>query len=270
VLDHLKRGTLQLKLVRMLVLDEADNMLDQGFAPDVERIVARTPRSRQTALFSATMPSWVQRIGAKHLSDPEVLVAEEGDGSDPDIDHAVVEAYTEDKFQVLRRLLDEPAAGATLVFGRTKRGVRNLGERLQAQGYRVAVLQGNLDQKARDRALEEFRSGRVPILVATNVAARGLDILHVERVINYELPETHELFTHRVGRTGRMGRTGRAITLVSAADLSKWQAIERGLGRRLPRVSPTGEPAPRPQTTSRMRMPSTWRRRGWSRPRVRA
>ena len=270
VLDHLKRGTLQLKLLRMLVLDEADNMLDQGFAPDVERIVARTPRSRQTALFSATMPSWVQRIGAKHLSDPEVLVAEEGDGSDPDIDHAVVEAYTEDKFQVLRRLLDEPAAGATLVFGRTKRGVRNLGERLQAQGYRVAVLQGNLDQKARDRALEEFRSGRVPILVATNVAARGLDILHVERVINYELPETHELFTHRVGRTGRMGRTGRAITLVSAADLSKWQAIERGLGRRLPRVSPTGEPAPRPQTTSRMRMPSTWRRRGWSRPRVRA
>jgi len=159
---------------------------------------------------------------------------------------------------------------ATLVFGRTKRGVRNLGERLQAQGYRVAVLQGNLDQKARDRALEEFRSGRVPILVATNVAARGLDILHVERVINYELPETHELFTHRVGRTGRMGRTGRAITLVSAADLSKWQAIERGLGRRLPRVSPTGEPAPRPQTTSRMRMRSTWRRRGWSRPRVRA
>ena len=270
VLDHLKRGTLQLKLVRMLVLDEADNMLDQGFAPDVERIVARTPRSRQTALFSATMPSWVQRIGAKHLSDPEVLVAEEGDGSDPDIDHAVVEAYTEDKFQVLRRLLDEPAAGATLVFGRTKRGVRNLGERLQAQGYRVAVLQGNLDQKARDRALEEFRSGRVPILVATNVAARGLDILHVERVINYELPETHELFTHRVGRTGRMGRTGRAITLVSAADLSKWQAIERGLGRRLPRVSPTGEPVPRPQITSRMRMPSTWRRRGWSRPRVRA
>ena len=270
VLDHLKRGTLQLKLLRMLVLDEADNMLDQGFAPDVERIVARTPRSRQTALFSATMPSWVQRIGAKHLSDPEVLVAEEGDGSDPDIDHAVVEAYTEDKFQVLRRLLDEPAAGATLVFGRTKRGVRNLGERLQAQGYRVAVLQGNLDQKARDRALEEFRSGRVPILVATNVAARGLDILHVERVINYELPETHELFTHRVGRTGRMGRTGRAITLVSAADLSKWQAIERGLGRRLPRVSPTGEPAPRPQTTSRMRMRSTWRRRGFSRPRVRA
>jgi len=268
VLDHLKRGTLQLKQLRMLVLDEADNMLDQGFAPDVERILSRTPQSRQTAMFSATIPPWVQRIGAKHLSDPEVLVAEEGDGSDPDIDHVVVEAYTEDKFQVLRRLLDEPAEGATLVFGRTKRGVHNLGRRLQGLGYRLAVLQGNLDQKARDRALEQFRSGQVSILVATNVAARGLDILHVERVINYELPETHELFTHRVGRTGRMGRTGRAITLVSAADLSKWQAIERGLGRRLPRVTASGEPSPQPQTAHRMRMPSRWRRRGWSRPRV--
>jgi ATP-dependent RNA helicase DeaD len=270
VLDHLKRGTLKLERLRMLVLDEADNMLDQGFAPDVERIVGRTPGSRQTALFSATIPSWVQKIGAKHLSDPEVLTAEEGDGSDPDIDHVVVEAYTEDKFRVLQRLLAEPTEGGTLVFGRTKRGVRNLGQRLETQGYRVAVLQGNLDQKARDRALDKFRSGQVPILVATNVAARGLDILHVERVINYELPETHELFTHRVGRTGRMGRTGRAITLVSAADLPKWQAIERGLGRRLPRVNPNGEPAARPQTTSRMRMPSRWRRRGFSRPRVRA
>jgi ATP-dependent RNA helicase DeaD len=245
-------------------------MLDQGFAPDVERILARTPQSRQTALFSATIPPWVERIGARHLSDPEVLAAEEGDGSDPDIDHVVVEAYGEDKFKVLRRLLDEPANGATLVFGRTKRGVHNLGQRLRAQGYRVAVLQGNLDQKARDRALEQFRSGQVPILVATNVAARGLDVLHVERVINYELPETHELFTHRVGRTGRMGRAGRAITLVSATDLSKWQAIERGLGRRLPRVSASGEPAPRPQAADRMRTPSRWRRRGWSRPRVRA
>jgi len=268
VLDHLKRGTLHLERLRMLVLDEADSMLDQGFAPDVERILSRTPQSRQTAMFSATIPPWVQRIGAKHLSDPEVLVAEEGDGSDPDIDHVVVEAYTEDKFQVLRRLLDEPAEGATLVFGRTKRGVHNLGRRLLGLGYRVAVLQGNLDQKARDRALEQFRSGRVSILVATNVAARGLDILHIERVINYELPETHDLFTHRVGRTGRMGRTGRAITLVSAADLSKWQAIERGLGRRLPRVSASGEPSPQPQTAHRMRTPSRWRRRGWSRLRV--
>ena len=270
VLDHLRRRTLRIERLRMLVLDEADEMLDQGFAPDVERILAMTPRSRQTALFSATIPPWVEKIAAKHLSDPEVLVAEEGDGSDPEIDHFVVEAYGEDKFQVLLRLLDEPTEGGTLVFGRTKRGVSNLGRRLQTQGYQVAVLQGNLDQKARDRALEQFRSGLVPILVATNVAARGLDILHIGRVINYELPETHELFTHRVGRTGRMGRSGRAITLVGATDLAKWQAIERGLGRRLPRVSASGKPAPvRPETAGAMKGPRSWGRRRWSRRRTR-
>ena len=270
VLDHLRRRTLRLEQLRMLVLDEADEMLDQGFAPDVERILAMTPRSRQTALFSATIPSWVDKIAAKHLSDPEVLVAEEGDGSDPEIEHFVVEAYREDKFKVLLRLLDEPAQGATLVFGRTKRGVRNLGRRLETQGYQVAVLQGNLDQKARDRALERFRSGVVPILVATNVAARGLDILNIGQVINYDLPETHELFTHRAGRTGRMGRSGRAITLVSATDLTKWQAIERGLGRRLPRVSASGKPAPvQPQPASTMKGSRSWGRRGWSRRRAR-
>jgi ATP-dependent RNA helicase DeaD len=270
VLDHLRRRTLRLEKLRMLVLDEADEMLDQGFAPDVERILAMTPRSRQTALFSATIPSWVDKIAAKHLSDPEVLVAEEGDGSDPEIDHFVVEAYREDKFKVLLRLLDEPAQGATLVFGRTKRGVRNLGRRLETQGYQVAVLQGNLDQKARDRALERFRSGAVPILVATNVAARGLDILNIGQVINYDLPETHELFTHRAGRTGRMGRSGRAITLVSAIDLTKWQAIERGLGRRLPRVSASGKPAPvQPLAASTMKGSRSWGRRGWSRRRAR-
>ncbi len=152
-----------------------------------------------------------------------------------------------------------------MVFGRTKRGVRNLGQRLQAQGHQVAVLQGNLSQAERERALEQFRSGRVSILVATNVAARGLDILHIERVINYELPETHELFTHRVGRTARMGRPGRAITLVSAVDLAKWQAIERGLGRRLPRASAGGEPAAvRTATATQARTastPSRWGRR---------
>ncbi len=270
VLDHLRRRTLRLERLRMLVLDEADQMLDQGFAPDVERILAVTPRSRQTALFSATIPPWVQRLAARHLSDPEALAGEETDGSEPDIDHVVMEAYGEDKFRVLLRLLAEPTEGATLVFGRTKRGVHNLGQRLQALGYEVAVLEGNLDQNARDRALERFRSGRAPILVATNVAARGLDILHIERVINYELPDSHELFTHRVGRTGRMGRTGRAITLVSAIDLPKWQAIERGLGRRLPRVSASGESAPvQPASGSRVST-SNWGRRRWSRRRATA
>jgi len=266
VLDHLKRRTLRLEEVQMLVLDEADEMLDRGFAPDVERIIAMTPRNRQTALFSATTPSWVEQIAAKHLKEPEIIKAEDDDGSEPDIEHLVMEVYREDKFQTLVRLLKEPVQGATLVFGRTKRGVRNLGRRLQTSGFRVAVLEGNLNQAQRDRALDSFRSGRVPVLVATNVAARGLDILHIERVINFELPETHELFTHRVGRTARMGRSGRAITLVSATDLPKWQAIERGLGVRLPRLSADGktvQAAPRPAAPSR-----GWRRRRFSRGRA--
>jgi len=266
VLDHIKRRNLKLQDLRMLVLDEADEMLDRGFAPDVERIIAVTPRSRQTALFSATTPSWVEQIAAKHLQDPEIVKSNEEDGSEPDIEHVVMEVYHEDKFQTLLRLLKEPVEGATLVFGRTKRGVRNLGRRLQVAGLRIAVLEGNLNQAQRDRALDSFRSGRVPILVATNVAARGLDILHIERVINFELPETHELFTHRVGRTARMGRPGRAITLVSATDLPKWQSIERGLGMRLPRLGADGttqQAAPPRPAASR-----GWRRSRWSRRRA--
>ncbi|MCJ7509991.1 MAG: DEAD/DEAH box helicase, partial [Dehalococcoidia bacterium] len=214
VLDHLRRRTLRLEQVRMLVVDEADEMLDLGFAPDVERILAMTPRSRQTALFSATTPPWVHTIAARHLVEPAVITSAVSEEVEPDIDHVVIEVWQGDKFQVLRQLLDESTNGATLVFGRTKHGVRNLGSRLEAAGYRVAVLQGNLSQGERDRALDSFRSGRVAILVATNVAARGLDVLSIERVINYELPETADLFTHRVGRTGRMGRSGRAITLI--------------------------------------------------------
>ena len=266
VLDHLKRRTLRLQDLRMLVLDEADEMLDRGFAPDVERIIAMTPRSRQTALFSATTPSWVEQIAAKHLKQPEIVQSDQADGSEPDINHLVMEVYREDKFQALVRLLKQPEEGATLVFGRTKHGVRNLGRRLQASGFKLAVLEGNLNQAQRDRALDSFRSGRVPILVATNVAARGLDIVHIARVINFELPETHELFTHRVGRTARMGRSGQAITLISAVDLPKWQAIERGLGVRLPRLTADGKTVTTPPPAS---APSRgWRRRRWSRGRA--
>ena len=266
VLDHLKRRTLRLQDLRMLVLDEADEMLDRGFAPDVERIIAMTPRSRQTALFSATTPSWVEQIAAKHLKQPEIVQSDQADGSEPDINHLVMEVYREDKFQALVRLLKQPEEGATLVFGRTKHGVRNLGRRLQASGFKVAVLEGNLNQAQRDRALDSFRSGQVPILVATNVAARGLDIVHIARVINFELPETHELFTHRVGRTARMGRSGQAITLISAVDLPKWQAIERGLGVKLPRLNADGKSVTTPPPAS---APSRgWRRRRWSRGRA--
>ncbi len=269
VLDHLKRRTLRLDSIKMLVLDEADEMLNRGFGPDVERILAMTPRSRQTALFSATTPAWVKNAAAKHLSQPEILTSDVEDGYEPDIDHVVMEVYREDKFQVLANLLREPVDGATLVFGRTKYGVRNLGRRLETMGFKLAVLQGNLQQSQRDRELAKFRSGQVPILVATNVAARGLDILHIGRVINYDLPDSHELFTHRVGRTGRMGRSGRAITLVGATDLTKWLEIERGLGIRLPRMGPDGKITEAPTVAAPgARTKSSWGKSRWSRRRA--
>ena len=242
VLDHLTRGTMRLDGITFLVLDEADEMLDRGFAPDVERILAQTPKERQTALFSATTPEWVHKVSTKYLNSPVVIETARGDEeSGPDIDHVVYEVWGEDKLTVLLRLLDEPTEGATLVFGRTKHGVRNLGDKLERMGYGVDVLQGNLSQGARDRVIEKFRAGKTPILLATNVAARGLDVLHVTRVINFELPETHELFTHRVGRTGRMGRSGSAITILGPGDLPKWREIERGLGRVLPRMTADGK-----------------------------
>ena len=251
LLDLLERGALRLDRISFVVLDEADEMLDRGFAPDVQRILAQCPKDRQTALFSATTPDWVHQVSAKYLKDPVVIAVASQDGEEPDIDHVVYEVWGGDKLAVLRKLLDEPTVGATLVFRRTKRGVRNLCDKLVRLGYHVDALEGDLHQQRRDSVLKKFRSGETRILVATNLAARGLDVLHIERVINYELPETFELFTHRVGRTGRMGRSGRAITLLGAEDLPKWHEIERGLDRRFPRMTANGEllapppPAPR-------------------------
>ena len=191
ILDLLARRSLRLDAVRYLVLDEADEMLDRGFAPDVERIIAVTAAERQTSLFSATTPEWVQKVAARYLKNPLVIQMSLDVTDEPSIEHEVCEVWNDDKFNVLRTLLDQETKGATLVFGRTKHGVRNLGARLVRLGYPVDVLQGNLTQPQRDRVTRRFREGATPVLVATNVAARGLDVLHIVRVINYELPETH-------------------------------------------------------------------------------
>jgi ATP-dependent RNA helicase DeaD len=236
ILDHLQRRTLNLGALRLLVLDEADQMLDKGFAPDVERIIRQTPSSRQTALFSATTPDWVKRVAAQYLYEPEHIQTDTEKEAAPEIEHAIIEVWSGEKLPVLLSLLSQPTEGATLVFGRTRHGVINLARRLQRLGFEVEALQGDLGQPARDRIVKRFREGHLPILLATNVAARGLDMLNIERVINYDLPETSELFVHRVGRTGRMGRSGQAITLIAATDLLKIQEIERDLGRKLPRI----------------------------------
>jgi len=234
-LDHLRQGNLSLDHLSLFVLDEADEMLDRGFAPDVERILACAPTRRQTALFSATLPAWVADIAARHVQDAVTVEVDADTPAPPEIEHEVYDVDAAGKLDALRTLLDRRGDEAVIVFGRTKHGVKKLAQRLEALGYPAAALQGNLSQNARERVMADFRSGSVPILLATNVAARGLDVPEVGQVINYELPESAEWFTHRVGRTGRMGRAGRAITLLTAEDGAKWRQFEKALGRRLER-----------------------------------
>lgn len=237
VLDHLRQRNLNLSQVRVVVLDEADQMLDAGFAPDVERILAATPRERQTALFTATLPEWTTKIAQRHLRAPVRVDANSPESRPtPAIEQTVYLVPDGRRLDALRALLDRrrDAEGTTLVFGRTKHGVKKLAKQLGALGYPVAALQGNMSQNARDRVVADFRAGSVPILLATNVAARGLDVLSIELVINFELPESAELFTHRVGRTARMEREGEAITLLTSEDVPVWRRMVRELGVNLP------------------------------------
>ncbi len=229
-LDHLRQRTLDLSAVRFLVLDEADEMLDRGFAHDVEAIIGRTPKERQTALLSATMPEWVSKTASKHLRNPVTVEVDAGLQAPPTVEHLVYTIRKSDKLEALRTLLDRREDAPVIVFGKTKRGVKQLARELDALGYPVGALQGNLSQKARELVMSGFRSGAAPILVATNVAARGLDFEGIGQVINYDLPDSEQLFTHRVGRTGRMGRAGEAVTFISEGDERKWREIERDLG----------------------------------------
>jgi ATP-dependent RNA helicase DeaD len=236
VLDFLRQGVLRLGGLRLLVLDEADEMLDMGFAPDVTRILDAAPRTRQTALFSATVPEWVRTTSRRHLRDPVHVSVDPRPEDAAPIEHIAYDVPEGGKMQALRDLLDHRGEDSILVFGRTKHGVRKLARLLVQAGYPVEALQGNLSQPKRDRVMAAFRDGRVKILVATNVAARGIDVSSIAQVINYELPESSNLLTHRIGRTGRMGRRGQAITLLAPGDGPKWRDLEKGAGRRIPRA----------------------------------
>jgi superfamily II DNA/RNA helicase len=220
LLDMVGRQLLQLSRVEYVVLDEADEMLDSGFAPAVERLLALTGR-RQTVLASATMPDWVAKMIAEHLVDPHRVLVEEEERR---LDHAIVRVDRQAKLSTLSHLLRRRRG--VIVFGRTKHGVRKLNRDLRQLGHDSVELQGNMSQSARDLVMASFRSQRSDVLVATNVAARGLDVSHVTLVVNYELPDTSESLTHRVGRTARMGSEGRALTFVTPDDAALWRRLQ--------------------------------------------
>ncbi len=231
VKDHLDRGTLVLSQLRVCVLDEADLMLDIGFAPVVEEILATTPDTRQTALFSATMPDWIAKLQEKFLKNPVKIDITPATGAQSTIEQIAYQVSQEQKMAALCTLLHATEGESSLIFGKTKFGVEKLGKQLNRLGFTVGTLHGNKSQRAREEVLTAFRRGQVQTLLATNVAARGLDITGIYQVINYELPESSDLFTHRIGRTGRMGRQGKAITLLVPSDVPKWRRMARNLGQ---------------------------------------
>jgi ATP-dependent RNA helicase DeaD len=228
-LDHIRRGTLRLDSVRILVLDEADEMLDMGFAEDLEAILEATPRERQTALFSATMPPRIASIAERHLKNPaRVTIARErpAPGKAPRVRQVAYIVPRAQKPAALARVLDSENPTSAIVFCRTRIEVDELTQTLQAHGYRTEAVHGGLAQRERDRVMSLFRGGKIDLLVATDVAARGLDIERVSHVVNYDVPSAAEGYLHRIGRTGRVGRAGVAITLAEPREHRLLRNIE--------------------------------------------
>jgi superfamily II DNA/RNA helicase len=232
LLDLTGQHHLDLSGVHALVLDEADRMLDLGFLPDVERILKLVPEQRQTMLFSATMPPEVVTLARRHLNRPVHVRAEGSDEPEhaPDIEQHVFRIHHLDKIEVLARVLQAGERGLTMVFCQTKRAADQVSKDLTTRGFAVASVHGDLGQSQRERALRAFRNGKVDVLVATDVAARGLDVDDVTHVVNYECPEDDKAYLHRTGRTGRAGRTGTAVTFVDWRDLHRWKLIDEALG----------------------------------------
>ena len=231
LLDLAERRHLDLSAVRALVLDEADKMLDLGFLPDVERIVRLTPDQRQTMLFSATMPGDVVTLARRHMRRPTNIRAEGDDepAPAPNTRQHVFRAHQMDKIEVLARLLQARDRGLTMVFCQTKRAADQVATALATRGFAVATVHGDLGQGQRERALRAFRSGKVDVLTATEVAARGLDVDDVTHVVNYECPDDEKTYVHRIGRTGRAGRAGVAVTFVDWRDMHRWKLINDAL-----------------------------------------
>lgn len=230
VIDHLKRGTLLLHRVHFVVLDEADQMLDIGFARDIDYILRTVPKDRQTALFSATMPESIGRLVYRYMRKAERVSVTPEQRTAEGIEQFYSEVSERDKFFALRYIYEQHGLGRTLIFRNTKIGVDKLTAQLRAAGVPAQAIHGDLRQGQRDRVMGDFKAGRLDFLVATNVAARGLDIPDIEHVINYDVPQNAEEYIHRIGRTARAGKSGASYTFVGEWDLAAWDTIVREVG----------------------------------------
>jgi ATP-dependent RNA helicase RhlE len=234
LLDHLKQSTINLASLEVLVLDEADRMFDMGFLPDIRRIIKQLPVNRQTLMFSATMPDSIRKLTGEALHNPVTIkVGHTAPAST--VSHALYPVDQHLKTALLMELLKHTDTESILIFTRTKHRAKRIGQQLEKAGYKAASLQGNLSQNKRQDALDGFRNGSYQILVATDIAARGIDVLSISHVINYDIPDTTDAYTHRIGRTGRAAKTGDAFTFISPEDEPLVKSIERVLGEKIER-----------------------------------
>jgi ATP-dependent RNA helicase RhlE len=240
LIDHMQRSTINLSAIDVLTLDEADRMLDMGFMPALRRIVEVLPRRRQTLLFSATLSDAIVGLAAGFTRDAVRVDVSPRQAAAVTVTHQVHDVAVERKRDVLTRILVQHGAGQALVFCRTKRGANRVGEDLGQRGVRTGVIHSNKSQSARSRVLEDFKAGRVRVLVATDIAARGLDIAHLPLVVNFDLPLVAEDYVHRIGRTGRAGEHGRAVSLMSASETGLLRQIQQVVAAPIERVAASG------------------------------
>lgn len=234
LLDHLNSGTIDLSAIEVLILDEADQMCDKGFLPDIRRILTRIPQQRQSMVFSATMPGEVRHFVEDILTNP-VTVQVDHEKPAATISHALFQVAQSQKTALLKKILQGEKMTSTLVFTRTKYKAKNLARQLQQNGFRATSIQGNLSQNQRKTAMDGFKSGKFNILVATDIAARGIDVSDISHVVNYDVPDTVETYTHRTGRTGRAKKSGQAYTFATSDDRRIIKLVERNLGKNLSR-----------------------------------
>jgi ATP-dependent RNA helicase DeaD len=226
ILDHLRRKTLKLDRIHTFILDEADEMLNMGFISDIEDIMGQANKERQTLLFSATMPNEIKRLARKYMNSPKTVSVTPNKVTAPQIDQVYYQTFDKNKIDTLCRILDSNEIDLGIIFSRTKKGVAELTEALQARGYVTDGLHGDLTQMQRDKVMNKFRLCKIDFLIATDVAARGIDVENVTHVINYDIPQDPESYVHRIGRTGRAGRKGLAITLVTPSEMKHLRSIE--------------------------------------------